>query len=95
MNIGVLTIQIHLHGIGSLKEKRRIVKSLIERVRNRFNFSVAETDANDSKDLAVIGLAVVSNGGAFTNKQLDTVIIFIQNDGRFYVSNIEREIFSA
>ena len=95
MNIGVLTIQIHLHGIGSLKEKRRIVKSLIERLRNRFNFSVSEVAAHDSKAQAVIGLAVVSNDGAFTNKQLDTVINFIRQDGRFYVGNIEREIFSA
>ncbi len=90
-----MTIQIHLHGIGSLKDKRRIVKSLIGRLKSRFNFSVSEVAAHDSKDLGVIGLAVVSNDNVFINKQLDTVINFVNADGRFYVGKIEREIFSS
>jgi uncharacterized protein YlxP (DUF503 family) len=94
MTVGLLTINIHLHGIASLKEKRRIVKSIIGRVKNKFNFSVAEVDAQDSKALAVIGLAVVANKGDFVNKQLDTVINFINADGRFYGGQIQREIFS-
>ena len=94
MTVGLLTINIHLHGIGSLKEKRRIVKSIIGKVKNKFNFSIAEVDAQDSKALAVIGLAVVANNGDFVNKQLDTVINFINADGRFYVGQIQREIFS-
>ena len=47
MIIGLLTIQMHLHGIGSLKDKRRIVKSLIGRLKSRFNFSVSEVAAQD------------------------------------------------
>lgn len=61
MLIGVVTITINLPGIQSLKQKRSIVKSLIERIKNRFNFSVAEVAANDSKLQAVIGMATVSN----------------------------------
>ncbi len=95
MIVGLLTIQIHLHGIGSLKDKRRIVKSLIGRLKSRFNFSISEVAAHDSKDLGVIGLAVVSNDNVFINKQLDTVINFVNADGRFYVGKIEREIFSS
>ncbi len=95
MIVGLLTIHIHLHGIGSLNDKRRIVKSLIGRVKSRFNFSVSEVDSHDNKALAVIGLATVSNDNVFINKQLDTVINFIQADGRFYVGQIDREIFSS
>ena len=95
MIVGLLTINIHLHGIGSLKEKRRIVKSLIGRLKAKFNFSVSEVAAQDSKQLAVIGLAVVSNDGAFVNSQLDTVINFVRQDGRFYLGQIDREIFSS
>ena len=94
MIAGLLTIQIRLHGMGSLKDKRRIVKSLTDRIKAKFNFSVAEVAANDSKAQAVIGLATVANDTPFINKQLDTVINFIQRDGRFYVGKIEREIFS-
>ena len=90
MIIGLLTIHIHLHGIGSLKEKRSILKSLIGRLKSRFNVSVAEVGAQDSK-----ALAVVANETAFIHKQLDTVINFTNADGRFYVGQIEREIFSS
>ncbi len=95
MNVGLLSIHIHLSGIGSLKAKRSIVKSLIERTKNRYNFSVAEIGANDSKDLAIIGLAVVSKDARFIDKQMDTVINFIKSDHRFYVGTIEREIFPS
>ena len=95
MTIGLLTIIFHLHGIDSLKAKRKIVKSAVERLRSRFNASVAEVDAQDSKQVAVIGISVVANDGSFIDKQLDTIINFIQNDGRFYVGKIEREIFTS
>ena len=93
MTVGLLKIQIHLHGIGSLKDKRKIVKSIMGKLKAKFNLSVAEIDAQDSKALAVIGLAVVSNDSAFIHKQLDTVINFVQRDARFYMGTIEREIF--
>jgi hypothetical protein len=93
MTVGLLTIQIHLHGIGSLKDKRKIIKSIIGKLKAKFNLSVAEVDAQDSKSLAVIGLAVVSNDSAFIHKQLDTVINFVQRDARFYMGTVEREIF--
>ena len=95
MTIGLLTIILHLHGIDSLKAKRRIVKSAVERLRSRFNVSASEVDAQDSKQAAVIGAAVVANEGGFVDKQLDTIINFLQNDGRFYLGKIEREIFTS
>lgn len=95
MLVGVLKVQIHLHGIGSLKDKRKIVKSVIGRVKSRFNFSVSEVESHDSKAQAVIGFAAVSNDSVFINQQIDTVLNFIQADGRFYVGQINREIFSS
>lgn len=83
-----------MKGSSSLKDKRRIVKSLIGRLKSRFNLSVAEVDQQDSKTTAVIGAAVVSNGNSFVNQQLDAVIKFIQGDSRFGVTQIEREVFS-
>ncbi|HUV40159.1 MAG TPA: DUF503 domain-containing protein [Sedimentisphaerales bacterium] len=92
MTVGVMTTQLHLHGIVSLKEKRSIIKSLITRLRNRFNISIAEVDHNDNKNMAVLGMAIVSNDGRFIDKQLDAVIEFMQKDGRFYLGRVEREI---
>ncbi len=95
MIVGVMTAKLNLQGVGSLKEKRGIVKSLTARLRGRFNASVAEVDHNDSKQSAMIGISIAGNDGAFINSRLDAVIAFMRRDGRFYLGQIERETFSA
>lgn len=95
MIIGVMTINLHLHGIGSLKEKRSIVKSVIGRLQSRFNISISEVEHNDSKLIATIGVAVVGNDDSFIQSQLEAVTTFMRNDGRFYLGTIERETFGV
>ena len=95
MLVGLLTIHIHLQGIDSLKGKRRIVKSLLERLRNRFNVSAAEVGAQDSKRLAVAGIAVVSSDGSHLHEQMDKIVNFIVSDGRFYVGRVHHETFTS
>ena len=95
MLIGVLEAHLHLSGVTSLKAKRSIIKSLMGRIRNRFNVSVSEVDHQDSKDVAVLGLAIVSNDSRFLDQQLDTILNFMHNDGRFFVGRVERETFSS
>lgn len=92
MFTGLMTVHIHLHGLNSLKDKRSIVKSLIERLRGRFNVSVSEVGYNDSRSAALVGLAVVSNDKAHAAQQLDTIEHFIRGDGRFGVGEIEKEV---
>jgi len=94
MIIGVMKAQLHLQGITSLKEKRGIVKSVIGRLKSRFNISVSEVDHQDQKRSAVIGMALVSNETRFIDQQFDAIINFMQRDGRFYLGQIERETFS-
>ena len=95
MLAGLLTVTIHLQGIDSLKGKRKIVKSLVERLRSRFNASVAEVAAQDNKRLAVVGVSAVSNDGSHLDEQMDKIVNFIVNDGRFYVGHIDRETFTT
>lgn len=95
MLIGLLTIQIHLHAVFSLKDKRKIIKSLNERLRSRFNASVSEIAAQDSKQLAVIGISVVTNDGAHLDQQLDKIVSFVLNDARFVIGRIQRETFTS
>ena len=94
MIIGVMTVYISLPGVTSLKGKRSVVKSLIGRLKSRFNISIAEVDSQDNKVRAVIGISVVSNEGRFIDKQFDSIIDFMRNDGRFILGQIEREKFS-
>ena len=95
MLIGVMKINIHLQGIDSLKGKRSIVKSLIGHIKSRFNASVAEIDRQDEKTIAVIGLAVVSGSKQHVESQLETILNFVRGDGRFYIGQVQREIFPA
>jgi uncharacterized protein YlxP (DUF503 family) len=60
MVVGVLTLAIHLPLCRSLKDKRRVIKSLADRLRGRHNISLAEVDAQDLWQRAVIGIAAVS-----------------------------------
>jgi len=94
MLVGVMTAHMHLPGVSSLKEKRHIVKSVIGRLQSRFNVSVSEVEHQDSHTSAVLGLAVVSNERAFVDQQLDAILTFLRHDGRFYLGQVEREIFS-
>jgi uncharacterized protein YlxP (DUF503 family) len=93
MIVGVMTTRLHMQGITSLKEKRSIVKSVIGRLKNRFNISIAEVDHQDEKNCADLAITTVSNDGRFIDRQFDTIIDFMQRDGRFYLGQIERETF--
>ncbi|UCF44542.1 MAG: DUF503 domain-containing protein [Planctomycetota bacterium] len=93
MIVGVLTAQLHMQGITSLKQKRSIVKGLIGRLKSRFNISIAEVDHQDNKTFAVVAVAIVSNDTRFIDQQFDAVISFMRKDGRFYLGQIERETF--
>jgi uncharacterized protein YlxP (DUF503 family) len=93
MIIGVMTAHLSLQGVTSLKGKRSIVKSLIGRLKSRFNISISEVDHQDSKTIAVIGIAIVSNEAQFIDKQFDAIVGFMRNDGRFYLGQVERETF--
>ena len=95
MIVGVLTAHLSLQGITSLKGKRSIIKSLIGRLKSRFNISISEVDHQDSKALAVIGISIVGNDSHFIDQQFDGIINFMRNDGRFYLGQIERETFNS
>lgn len=94
MIVGVLTAHLSMQGITSLKGKRSIIKSLIGRLKSRFNISISEVDHQDSKTSAVIGISIVSNDTHFIDQQFDAIINFMRNDGRFYLGQIQRETFS-
>jgi hypothetical protein len=93
MIVGIIEIKIHLRGLNSLKAKRSIIKSIIERSKNKFNVSMAEVGEQDNKLGAIIGAAIVSNNTRYINSQMDKLISFLRGDGRFAVGQIERDIF--
>ncbi len=91
MNVGVCRIEFRLPENLSLKGKRRVVKSITTRVRNKFNVSVAEVDNQNLWQLATLGICCVSNNSRYTNEVLSKVVDFIV-DGRFEVEILNYEI---
>ena len=80
MHIGVARVLLHLAGNGSLKGKRMVVRSVTERVRNRFNVAVAEIDTQDAHQLATLGIVCLSNDPRHSNEVLSKVIDFIESE---------------
>jgi len=70
----VTRMRLELPGVTSLKEKRRILKSLLARLRNDFNISVAEVGRNDVLRQAEVAAAIVCNDSAFGHQVMDKVI---------------------
>ena len=91
MNVGVCKVRLRLPENLSLKGKRRVVKSITTRVRNKFNVSVAEIDDQDLWQLATLGICCVSNNKRYTNEVLSKVVDFI-GKSRFEVEMLDYEI---
>ena len=81
MVIGSLVLTLHLPQSQSLKSKRQVVASLTQRVRRTFNVAVAEVDSLDSWQLAVIGVACVSNDRRHADEMLNKVANWVAEDG--------------
>ena len=91
MNVGVCRIKLRLPENLSLKGKRRVLKSITTRVKNKFNVSVAEVDDQNLWQLATLGICCVSNNSRQTNEVLSKVVDFVIG-GRFDVEILDYEI---
>ena len=77
MHVGVCRIELRLPENQSLKGKRRVIKSIITRLQNKYNVSVAEVDNQDLWQLATLGIACVSNHRRHADEILSNVVKFV------------------
>ncbi len=80
MFVGILTVELVVYDTGSLKSKRSVVKGLKDRIRSRFNVSVAEVDNQELWQRATLGVACVSGEKAFTADVLNKVVDMIRSN---------------
>lgn len=92
MIVGTAWIELHIPGVNSLKGKRQIIKSIKERVRNRFNVSIAEVGEQDLWQRATLGLACVANDKREANRILSKIIHFIEQNKNISLTDYEIEI---
>jgi hypothetical protein len=77
MIVAAASVTLHVHGSHSLKEKRGVVQSIKQRVRNRFNVSLAEVGGQDTWQIAVLGMAAVAEDAQDARQRLEAAIDFI------------------
>jgi len=91
MIIGILTVTLMIPGADSLKDKRQVLKSILENIRNKYNVSAAEVGDNDTWRRATIGVACVSNDRGMSNRILDKVVDYIESNPLISVVDVDLE----
>jgi uncharacterized protein YlxP (DUF503 family) len=92
--VGVGHIVFRIYPCRSLKEKRKVVKAIVARIRNHFNASVAEVADNDIYQRAVIGISMVGSDRRMINAKLDKVFNFADGLGLAEMTDTQMEIIS-
>jgi hypothetical protein len=86
------TVELHLPDVGSLKGKRHVLKGLKEKLRHRFEISVAEVDHQDLWQRATLALACVSGDSRHANEVISKALDFIEDNLDGYVTDIHVEV---
>lgn len=91
MKVGIARVRLRLPENMSLKGKRQVLKSILTRLRNKFEVAVAEVDDNDNWRLATIGICCISNNRRHSNQVLSRAVDFIVK-GRFEAEILDYDI---
>ncbi len=94
MVTGIALITFRLHGCQSLKGKRKIIKSIIGRLRNTYNASVAEVGLNDIYQKTEIGISIIGNDRRIINSKLDKIINMAEDFSMAELLDTKIEIIS-
>lgn len=92
MNIAVMTFRLHAPWVHSLKEKRMIVKSLTEQLRNRFHVSVSEIDEQDIHQVVMIGVATIVPHNSLADHLMEEISRFVEEHCEAEILDETREI---
>jgi uncharacterized protein YlxP (DUF503 family) len=76
--IGLCTLELFMGEANSLKDKRRILKSMLEKIKSRFNVSIAEVGQQDLWQRSTVAFACVSNERAHADQMLSAVVRFME-----------------
>lgn len=94
MIIGVMTLEFRLHGNRSLKGKRKVSQSLKQKLRNKFNVSVAEVEAMDAHEKLVLGMVTTANETQRVESRLAKALAMVEAISPAELTNCNTEIFS-
>ena len=91
MSIALLTIELRISSSHSLKDKRRVIQSLISKLKRNYNIAVAEIENQDLWQRADIGIVSINTSGSELNKTLNNIVDYISNYGFTEIINYRIE----
>jgi uncharacterized protein YlxP (DUF503 family) len=89
MFVGVLVIEILIYSSTSLKEKRLVLKSMKDRLKNKFNVAVAEIGFQDKWQRAQLGIATISNQHSHLERSLQQIFQYLDNSDSYEIISYE------
>jgi len=89
MIVSMIQIIFEIPGVANIKEKRRVIKSVLEKMRKRYHLSAAEVDLNDSLSFAQIGGAIVSNSKTFGETVLQKAFDMIEKETHVRIQDMK------
>ena len=92
MVVGVAKLSLRLPDNQSLKGKRKVMKRICERLRQRFNLAVAEIDSQDLWQAGEVGIVMVGNQGSYINSKLDKAINFVEDMQLAEIIDVQMEL---
>ncbi|MBC8459183.1 MAG: DUF503 domain-containing protein [Deltaproteobacteria bacterium] len=95
MVLGTLKLSLYIHDSHSLKEKRKVVKSIVAKVQKRFNVSIAEVGSNDKWQMIELGISAVGNDRRFVNSILDNILSYLDSLYLGEIIDSDIEIFNV
>lgn len=91
MKVLLMKITLRASWVHSLKEKRMVVKSIVQKLKNKFNLSVAEVADQDIHQIIVIGIAAVCGSSAQVDSTMENIINFAEVNTDAEIINIQRD----
>ena len=93
IRIALCLLEIHIPGATSLKQKRQVVESMVKRLRNRFNFSVAEVGYKDLWQRSELAVAGICQSSAQADRVMEQAISFVERENRVEIISIRTEVY--
>ena len=94
MVVGTMIIELHLHDNRSLKGKRKVVRSMVDKVKHRFNVAIAEIGSNDKWQKIELGISAVGNDRRHIDSSLTNVLAFLESLYLAEIVDSKMEIFN-
>ncbi len=93
VRVAVCILEIHIPEAASLKKKRQVIQSMVKRLRNRFNVSIAEVGCQDLWQRSELGIAAICRDSGSADRVMEQVYSFVEQENRVNIISSKIEVY--